>query len=740
MIGSKVILTYKRKRLSSGPGFQIDDECPDQSPKCQSLEVSNIPVKEEEDTSLNSERRDHEILKCDEYRGDINIVQCEHCHISDNVRVQPSYDEHPEGNKICSNCAKQLPKVSTLEAVGNSCEGTMEVNKPGFPLITFSRRSRNKKTMNGNAMQDRSIVPEKLDLVAEKGSNFAMDDCCILDLPKDLTANDPNPSYCGTSQEKNTSEDGDLCDVHSPYESTIKMEKPTGEALMTNRDILKDTPSVIEPATEAAITDVAILKDKEAEASECHVSAVDESQIISGDDLESAKIVADKQQDGGSPVSFDLSKPPPESSDLMNCTVKLESSSNVQPDQNVSEMHRDSADSTSRSHSIVMHESPRGRVLDLLDDKIGEASQVHTVPARLSSSSHIWGSELPSMSMGQSQIAEKNYLQLFPEDRVNETFPLRTPLQETSFMHPNNRLPELTSSNWMNLHFRSSKSSTPSSSLFPWPNFDTKTREQFQDMTSSNYPSDPISLMRHKMMLDNIISKARAMNGNKGSFVETFDSPNPWSEEELDFLWIGVRRHGKGNWDAILRDPRLHFTSWRSPRELAEQWAAEQSKLFNPGPYLHTRGFRPTKKCKPNPVDEMQFSLGSRERSTFDPLLVNRPVENNLSTKGNLPHWLQELTSIPPRPVEQGTIPSVSYTGRSGLMQWINQPFSGTNKSMGAMNIIAPEVQSSSATRLPDPLRQPVVTQPINKLDEVIVIDSDASSEETVSDDRSVKS
>ncbi|KAF7092081.1 hypothetical protein CFC21_094603 [Triticum aestivum] len=54
----------------------------------------------------------------------------------------------------------------------------------------------------------------------------------------------------------------------------------------------------------------------------------------------------------------------------------------------------------------------------------------------------------------------------------------------------------------------------------------------------------------------------------------------PWSEEELDFLWIGVRRYGKSNWNAMLRDTRLRFSSSRMSEDLSEQWSKEQKKLL----------------------------------------------------------------------------------------------------------------------------------------------------------------
>ncbi|XP_047308318.1 protein CHROMATIN REMODELING 4-like isoform X2 [Impatiens glandulifera] len=54
-----------------------------------------------------------------------------------------------------------------------------------------------------------------------------------------------------------------------------------------------------------------------------------------------------------------------------------------------------------------------------------------------------------------------------------------------------------------------------------------------------------------------------------------------WSEEELDFLWVGVRRHGRGNWDDILRDPRLRFSKLKTAEDMSARWDEEQSKLMN---------------------------------------------------------------------------------------------------------------------------------------------------------------
>ncbi|MFS7962016.1 putative transcription factor MYB family [Helianthus anomalus] len=684
MIGSKVVLTYKRKRLSSRPGLGFENEFPDQNHGCQTLEVLKAPVNKEEVSTHESERKDPETLNLrDRHNGDSNALQkCEVCY---DVKGQLPSSEDLDVEKLCSRCVKQQDRLSTFEKVGNSCEDTMEVKKLGFPLITFSRRTRPKKTVQG-----KSTAVEKYDLVAAKTSISAMDNGCLVDISTDLTGNDSNPRYCTASQEKKTIEDVEICDVDSLSAPKIEIEKSTNGELTTGSCILKDIPLVAE-------------------------SSADAPQILLSDDAESAKVTVHKKREEVSLASFDLSKPPPESSGLVDCNLTLESSSNVQLHNNVSENHRESTDSTSRSHSVVLHEFPsRSRVLELLDDRIGEAS-LSRAPPRLSSSSHMLGPDLSSASIGQSQPSKKNFLQLFPEDSI-------LPSKETSVMH--------SASNMKPLHFRSST---------PFLPIESRNSANFEDMSGVQYPSDSVSLMRHKMMLDNILSKARAVSVKQGIFSDGFDHSNVWSEEELDFLWIGVRRHGMGSWDAILRDPRLHFSSWRSPRELAERWEEEQSNLLRTKPSFHMKPLKPTKQHNPILVDEPQLSLGFRGRSAVDPFPVNGP-KGNLNL--NLPHWLREAVSFPPsRPVEQAGVPAVSYTGHSGLMQWINQPFCGPNRTMGMIDRRGPVLlPTSGATHWAEPLVQAVAARPISKADEVIVINSDASSEETISDDHSVRS
>jgi chromodomain-helicase-DNA-binding protein 4/chromodomain-helicase-DNA-binding protein 5 len=94
-------------------------------------------------------------------------------------------------------------------------------------------------------------------------------------------------------------------------------------------------------------------------------------------------------------------------------------------------------------------------------------------------------------------------------------------------------------------------------------------------------PGQPIhSAMpdNHKKVLDNIMMRAQYAS-NK--FLKKRSKLDYWSEDELDALWIGVRRHGRGNWDAMLRDPKLKFLNNRTSEELASRWILEEQKIID---------------------------------------------------------------------------------------------------------------------------------------------------------------
>ncbi|CAN6183450.1 unnamed protein product [Urochloa humidicola] len=116
-------------------------------------------------------------------------------------------------------------------------------------------------------------------------------------------------------------------------------------------------------------------------------------------------------------------------------------------------------------------------------------------------------------------------------------------------------------------------------------------------------PAQPIhSAMpdNHKKVLDNIMMRAQYAS-NK--FLKKRSKLDYWSEDELDALWIGVRRHGRGNWDAMLRDPKLKFLNNQTSEELASRWILEEQKIIEEPMSTATR--RPSSTPFPGISDAM---------------------------------------------------------------------------------------------------------------------------------------
>ncbi|XXG61760.1 hypothetical protein AAC387_Pa05g0289 [Persea americana] len=136
----------------------------------------------------------------------------------------------------------------------------------------------------------------------------------------------------------------------------------------------------------------------------------------------------------------------------------------------------------------------------------------------------------------------------------------------------------------------------------------------WKDLLSSSASNKNLLIDRHRQLIDNAITREGFLKGSPGSSLDKFKgSVNQWSEEELDFLWIGVRRHGRGNWEAMLKDPKLHFSEWRVAEDLAEQWHVEQSKLLN------VTQFQPVRSSKPDffPTSSGGFWAKAGTRSQY---------------------------------------------------------------------------------------------------------------------------
>lgn len=99
----------------------------------------------------------------------------------------------------------------------------------------------------------------------------------------------------------------------------------------------------------------------------------------------------------------------------------------------------------------------------------------------------------------------------------------------------------------------------------------------------------------HRKVLENIMMRTSSGSNNmlkKKSRVDT------WSEDELDCLWIGVRRHGRGNWDAMLRDHGLKFSKYKSEEDLLVRWEEEQLKIIDCSAFQDPKSTKLTKSTK----------------------------------------------------------------------------------------------------------------------------------------------
>ncbi|XP_073108301.1 protein CHROMATIN REMODELING 4 isoform X2 [Elaeis guineensis] len=95
----------------------------------------------------------------------------------------------------------------------------------------------------------------------------------------------------------------------------------------------------------------------------------------------------------------------------------------------------------------------------------------------------------------------------------------------------------------------------------------------------------------HRKVLDNIMMRTQSASSK---FLKKKLKADAWSEDELDALWIGVRRHGRGNWDAMLRDPKLKFSKHRTAEDLSARWIEEQCKIMDGPAFAAPESPRPT--------------------------------------------------------------------------------------------------------------------------------------------------
>jgi hypothetical protein len=108
-----------------------------------------------------------------------------------------------------------------------------------------------------------------------------------------------------------------------------------------------------------------------------------------------------------------------------------------------------------------------------------------------------------------------------------------------------------------------------------------KVPESSLDLRLDSFQDSGMSALRYdKLFHGGKPSGSHLLAERLGTYSYKRRKAPSWSEEELDFLWIGVRRYGTNNWNAMLRDTRLRFSNSRVAEDLAKQWGKEQKKLL----------------------------------------------------------------------------------------------------------------------------------------------------------------
>ncbi|XP_059438902.1 uncharacterized protein LOC132171562 isoform X3 [Corylus avellana] len=772
----------------------------------------------------------------------------------------------------CDDVSSGL-KLSNLEdtdsrckAKFSNCSDAVAPTKLTTSFITFSRRYKRKKEMDGGNTQGKSLFEEKKCTLFSKWSNCAngnahgpatFNKACLVDHAADIIQSkevpDSRHSYC---QNKDKIKDVDSTQTHggdAPETKTLVYNKEPpldgeniskefspvagqvlGQSSKIAIDIEEDLPTYCTGMSlNNAVKDVhsqARTVDKESETLQAYIS--EEPQLVSSDGLKA--IVIPDFTTGGSLPYVNLSfTPTADSCNTKGCNINLDLDSQKQSICSAPQTLQ-RADSASRSDATSLHGVLPQELLDSMNERVGKSPSAHPMQARGDAYIYMEGgganckiNDKLSFEFSMDMTPKIKCLQLFSEDKTTDVLSLAITQpevtasmvsEEQNHLHlgsestqpkqDSNRSPLLGLSLPSESKIGGSGSNNFSTAL-PWLNCISEARQFVQDAVPESLTSHSSSPLGHRLMLDSIVSRAKALD-RRGSVHGDF-KPNTimWSEEELDFLWIGVRRHGRDNWDAMLRDPRLCFQPWKVAGDLAERWEEEQSKLLNAThaslfKYSNTRNY--SSNCnlnfsgprrgirRENMTDETQLSLGNLYahsegnagsnvsnrpyfRSSYiqnnDPGQLHRPFSHPWkgpysdfhgvnydwesynflewetmprgnppsadgpltcpAAKANLPHWLREVVSTPrsagsnlsvvassfaqPCPLPRNRIHSRLCGFRTRGMQPSNSTH-WFNYSLGNRSGMAEQSMAC-------------------KPDDVIIIDSDGSSEETISDDRS---
>ncbi|XP_019198836.1 PREDICTED: uncharacterized protein LOC109192590 isoform X4 [Ipomoea nil] len=780
MIGCKVLLTYKRKR-------------PRSSAILREHGIANVSTRFTSSASITPQKNE----------------ATEH--------HRPKDERKYSGGNTQEGCPHQL----SGQVVSNSADPFKE-RKLNSPLLTFHRRAKRNNHVNG---PDVKCVLKVGDSVSSSVGNSAQGVIpCIFEVKpgnscfEDASANQKHQEILlqttGNDDHHSCVSAGSVPQIKAPpdvneqphiVDDTLSLPEVTvldSESNLSSlhknvgtdvpKDILVNSSKPTQGLSCSAVDNAEVTA-----SSTSHTSTGTECQII---DLNISEL-PDEKADNRDSLTLDLSIPLRDSADRVGCNKKLACDLDDQPICSTPEL------------LCIKSESCSG-----LQATESWAEIIETC----CTSAEAAGNSCKGTG------SKNNPLQLSSEDRTYDFFPLSsTPKKTSTTEDSDDRNTHLQESRFLSVSMGLNSlflgSSLPLETVVDRHAYVSSSQRACTGNQSREFilgvpqpPSDHTALLfRHQMILDNIVGRATSLKGNRNRFPEKLESPMMWSEEELDSLWIGVRRHGRGKWDAMLRDPRLHFFSWRSSRDLAERWEEEQSKLLCGRSISQVRQLRKADLYHANSVysgkmgqedlaNDVQLSLGhgysqsedmekhsrchflniqsagskqfpdaATNFGTFCPyyhrgkrsramlsqserseshavpyvessFIAGLPTD--MAVTGTLPRWIKEAVAIPIRPLDSPSITSsLCQTG----LKWPNHIFSesnGTNEStdsrLRSVHSI-PTVCSTHSAIFPTTKQQrkfDLHESDTDKKDELIIIHSDDSSEETISDDHNLHS
>ncbi|CAI9760022.1 unnamed protein product [Fraxinus pennsylvanica] len=174
---------------------------------------------------------------------------------------------------------------------------------------------------------------------------------------------------------------------------------------------------------------------------------------------------------------------------------------------------------------------------------------------------------------------EKTMLRKLPfDDKL-----LQYPLPSANFLHSTTDLLPILSLGSRVSNLNGKLPALPSLPKLKYPPDAPKYNQQEQEIHSAlgsgKMPNPSTTLHEnHREVLENIMLRS---GYGLSSLNKKKSKGDIWSENELDNLWIGIRRHGKGNWEAMLRNPGLKFSKVKTAEDLSTKWEEEQLKILD---------------------------------------------------------------------------------------------------------------------------------------------------------------